>query len=242
MRLSVKAAVVFVLVFVSMLLGQAVPAQATPLVANSCVGAGVPSCPGTLSVLDGTPETLLASLTETVVPLSGSYTGTLYSAVYRNASGTLDFMYQFANDPASPPPGDSITRLTANPFTGFSTDVGYRTDPLALAGAFIDGTLKAPLYADRNAGSVVGFSFLTPSSSGTTIGPGESSAIMVVSTNAIDFRTGFASVIDGGATTVYSLAPVPEPATLSLLGAAIVGFSPFVWRRRRRQSTGPRCQ
>src|SRR5207247_5261757 len=106
--------------------------DATPRNPNSCVGAVTATCPGTLDVFNADPVSFLISNPQMVTPLSGTYSGTLLSAVYQNTSrgNQLDFYYQFTNNATCPNPAgcDAVTRLTAFNFTGVTTDVGYRTD------------------------------------------------------------------------------------------------------------------
>jgi hypothetical protein len=213
----------------------ALTATANPLAPGACLSTPPSgSCTGPLDIF-GNPsgtETLLATRTEKVAPLSNIYTGTLTSSVFRNGTGTLDFTYQFSNNASS---NDFIARISVINFSGFTTDAGYVT-----------GTGNAPLEADRSAlGDTVGFDFfnvLQPSVfPSNRIGPGQSSAVLVIRTDAVNFTTGFASVIDGGAVTVFSYAPLtsrdvptPEPATFGMIGAVLVGAA--VLRRRSRRA------
>jgi hypothetical protein len=158
--------------------------------------------------------TLRASL---VSPFSfsttaGTTSGTLVSAVYLNASGTLDFYDQVVNSAGS---ATSLSRESNTSFTGFQTQVAFRLDGGSLpGGGFTNGTAGIiPVTADRDSsGSTVGFNFV-PAPPGTKIPPATTSAVLVISTDAVAFTAGNAEVLDGGAQTV----PAFQPIALTLL-------------------------
>jgi hypothetical protein len=215
----------------------AAPCAEAVLVGTVPTPPGATVTPGT--VPPGTdPGTLIASIVQPFALVTGTATGEIRVAVFREAVGTLDFYYQVANDASSI---NAIARVTAISFVGFETNTGYRTDgstlPALTGGAFTDGT-ELPITADRNpGGGTVGFSFNPPDDA--KIGPGETSFVLVISTNATQHLPGFVSVIDGGTDTKPAFGPadvrqpaaIPEPTTLLLLGSGLVAIA--VGRRVR---------
>ncbi len=188
----------------------------------------VPLAPGGTvvpGIVAASPGTLLASL---IQPLSGGFTGTLTTTVFREAGGTLDFYYQISISA-----GSFFDGLTTTNFTGSATQVGFRTDGASLLGGlFVNGTIL-PTLADRNAaGNLVGFSF-----GAAPIAPAFTSGVLVISTDATTFTTGSITLTGAGGTFTGSgfapAAPVPEPATVLLLGAGLAGVAAKLRKRRK---------
>lgn len=151
---------------------------------------------------------------------SGVLQGTLTSAVISgdpsNPFGAgLTFTYQIAVSPFS---GDAATQISVSSFAGFLTDASYND------GVNAAGTV-APDFMSRSAapGNVVRFTFLT-----SPIGPGFTSALLVVQTDAALWTPTSASLTDGLSVNVSSYAPlaVPEPETcaLILMGLGLLGL------------------
>ncbi len=124
---------------------------------------------------------------------------TFTATVFRDASGTLDFYFQLANNQSA---GAFFSRLSASGFAPYVTSVGYRLDGSTVpvfGPSFADGSV-APLLTDRDAsGNTLGFNFGAALLSGTV------SRVFIISTNA----TAFGSVayqltgMDGAATTTF---------------------------------------
>lgn len=199
--------------------------------AGQCVGG---LCTGTLDIFSNTPGTLLDSNSTSFTAYDNRgdalYSGTLRAAVYRNASNTLDFYFQFVNNWYSE---DSVGRLTMTNFAGFTTDVGYRSDNWDGGGIFRAGT-QGPVGADRSAsGGTVGFTF---GSGWGQINPGETSSTMVIRTNAVNYTLGSVTTQNGAVYTASAFSPdggagVPEPSTYAMIGAGLAAVG--MLRRRK---------
>lgn len=155
---------------------------------------------------------------------TSTFSGTLEAQAWKLGSGTVDFFYRVHNDASS---GNAIHRFVVTGFAGYLTDVSY-----VGSGA---GT-HFPHLADRSsgAGDNVGFDFANGTGLGGLIVAGSTSKYVRVRTNATAaFAAGTASIINSKATTVTGVyAPVPEPMTLGLAGAALLAAA------RRRRSRG----
>jgi hypothetical protein len=203
-----------IVVFLSM-------AKASILSLGACPAAN----PGdTVTPCDATAApfgTLLASLSAPFTTANGTTSGTLVSAVYREAGGTLDFYYQVINNTTAgnlsgsggcghgggQPTCDPLSRETDTNFSLWITQLAFRTNGSASGGLFVNGDTN-PQTADRNLapGNVIGFTF-NAAPGFTPILPGHSSRVLIISTNATNFTAGTAAVIDGSEATVASFRP-----------------------------------
>jgi len=183
------------------------PARANPLLPGTATAPDVFT--GPTSVL-GLP--VLASISgnwATPAPPGATF-GTYTADVRQESGGTLDFVYQVTNNPASI---DSTVSVSMQSFGNFTTDVGYEFG----TGLGLTNTPPGPipLLVDRSlSGNSVRFTI--------SILPGTTSALLVIKTDATTFSGGNLGILDGGTANVNAFAPAPLPSTASL-GLVLIG-------------------
>jgi hypothetical protein len=183
------------------------------------------------------------------------FSGSFKEAVYKEAGGTYDFLYQITNNNTSQVSlaGVSTTNYGTTPAV-FSTSVGYSTtvptsNPLNFVpGSAAGGGTINPVDLQRSpSGAQITFSFVGPNG-GTALTPGSVSDILFIRTNATSYDQFGTLTVSGQNTTgivnpgsvainaVFepSIGPVPEPSSIVMGGTAasiLAGF--FGWRRRK---------
>src|SRR5262245_49746018 len=158
-------------------------------------------------------------------PGPGQFSGTLTTTVIRDdpsnpfagigdpdpANHGLTFVFQIHNDATSLTP---IGRLTNIDYSGFLTEVSYQPGAGLLPSTSTDRS-AAP-------GTTVGWSFTGAPLGLGRIAPGQTSALLVIQTNAPGFEDIPANIIDGQVLQAISSGPtpseiVPEPGIAGLL-------------------------
>jgi hypothetical protein len=140
-------------------------------------------------------------------------------------AGCFDFLIQVSVET-----GD-IGRVTTSDFSGFQTSVGY------WSGYWLTSLVQNGYPPEVNAtsierssdGGIIGFSF-----SPGDVTTGKATYLMVIETNATNYKPGALQFINGGVAYEQGFAPaVPDGGmTLMLLGSALVGLGTL--RRRFR--------
>ncbi|UAK23236.1 hypothetical protein [Sphingomonas nostoxanthinifaciens] len=191
-----------------------------------------------LSPSSGVPLSLFSGSLGTYVDgaeLSGSaqtFSGTIRAAVYREASGTLDFLYQFYNwGPGTDGVSNAISRMSFYQFDGFTIDAEYSDADLDGAGIFtVANNPGTAATADRSDG-VIGINYDVTNK----VALAETSSTYIFRTDATSYGAGTASVIDGSTLTRTAFAPaaVPELGTWMAMAAGfgMLGRSARVRRR-----------
>ena len=152
--------------------------------------------------------------------VSGTLTTTVYQNDSSNPLGGLTFTFLVQNDVSSP---DEIGRFTVSGFKGWLTDVSFQVPTAGVQ----------PTLQDRNtSGNVIGFDFIGLPFGAGMLAPGQTSALMVIQTNAPSFTPALAHVIDGFSVEVSSFAPIPEPLTVLGMLASAGSIGAYIRRRQ----------
>jgi hypothetical protein len=174
----------------------------------------------------GSLGTLLDS--KVVSGVAPTFSGTLWTAVYQNSNGWLDFLYQVRYDGGREP----VERISVSNFDNFPVDAQISFADIDGAGFFSASNMNAasPPTADRSDG-VLGSDF----NLSDKLSAGEISPILIFRTQQRRYESGFAQVSDGTSffgATFQPTGAVPEAATwMSML----VGFGAMGGMMRRRR-------
>ena len=182
-----------------------------PLANASVLGVG-----GTAPPTPLTPAgTILATTSGTIITptFSADYTTWVYADPTNNwCSGCLDFVYQFTNN--GPHPNQ---RYSMSSFSGYNIDAG--TSPF---GVHDPNTVSRSFVLT---GDVISFNF---DQFGNDVQAGETTVMLVIETNALNYAPGFLSAQDGTAGFGVAFQPagaaVPEPSSLALVGGGLSMF------------------
>jgi hypothetical protein len=150
----------------------------------------------------------------------GNLMGEVVSQAFTDGAGSYAYLYQVRNTGSTG--NNVIEAFTCSPFLGVSASatLGYLTDNFP-AGFTLGEQASAGASVDAAAGPTVSFGF--PAWLAQAIDPGEASSTFYVFSNGTPgMITG--NIIDGATGSGEVVGPVPEPATICLLGLGVLGL------------------
>lgn len=211
----------FAFMLIAMLAAFTAPANAAMI---GIGGSGVPD-PG-LGTLN--PMTLRGSVCGSGSATPASFSADTCAAVYTDdVTSNVGIFWQVLNHLDS---DDPIQRMSAGGFAGYTTDF-YTT--AGGFGPFGIGTVAPVTGTKSGSGGTIGFNY----DISTGLPQGLLSYVMIVWTDAENWKPFTDSLIDGGVMNFDGYAPeegrgeVPEPGTYALMGAGLLGLA--VLRRRK---------
>jgi hypothetical protein len=154
--------------------------------------------------------------------------GTVYEVALQRSTGTYDFLFQITVDGKS---DNSVTGLSEKGFAGFKTDVSAvatqslpsGTTPFATGDTAPDSARRS-----KSEGDVVTFD--------TDLGHGDTSYVLIIKTDATDFKNVGVSVEGSQSYNFQGFGPqVPEPASLVLFGGCFMGLGGAYCLRLRKR-------
>jgi hypothetical protein len=199
-------------------LALAIPASATSLAPGGAVLSGASNTSNSASFAG---YTFVAGANFT----SGGVT--VAEEVLKNGSGNLTFLYQYSST------SSSLVNVLGqqSSFKYYNTDVSQAATVTSLpsggSATFVTGNDKNLTWSRAAAGDSLSELF------GTPVGPGSTSYVQIIATNATAFDSG-ATVTLGGTTISGGLEPqaLPEPATIALWGIVLAGLCVVGLRRK----------
>jgi hypothetical protein len=220
------------------------------LAANRAARADVLLTPGQANLMPGTAYPVAGSSLLASKDLkfdNGRIAGTVREEVFREAGGTLDFLYEVQNKRASQ---FAVAGLALANFGGFDPNVNFATNTNSIPG-FVPATAGSFAAAQVPAGQLLAFGFGGP---GGTAGlnPGVTSQVVFVRTNATAFDDSGIMMVQGknsngdragssGLAGAFRPVPAsaPEPTSLALLAASLPLAGGLGFRHLRRRQARP---